>query len=195
MKNIFVFLGAPGCGKGTQSTMLAEACGLIHLSTGDILRNIMKENTDFGEKICKIMCSGDLVPDDIMIEILEKTVSKFPEAKGFIFDGFPRTLVQAEMFDRFLYKNFPASSPLFIELQVEETKLMERLAHRAIVEGRYDDAKPETIENRMKVFKDQTLPAIEQYRGYPSYCLFNVTGKKASEVYEEVEKLIIKCSL
>lgn len=189
MKKIVVLLGAPGCGKGTQATMLAEAYGLTHISTGDVLRGIIKEDGDLGNKVREIINSGNLVPDDMMMEIFQKVILGFPEAKGFIFDGFPRTIPQAEMFDKFLYQNFPDSSLLFIELQVEEKERIERIARRAIVEGRFDDRNPEIIKNRIEQFTTETLPVIEQYRGYPSYYMFHGTGKKASEVYEEVKTL------
>lgn len=161
MLNIVLF-GPPGAGKGTQSVHLVESFGLVHLSTGDIFRSNIKGGTELGKMAQSFMDQGQLVPDDVTIRMLESEVNKHPQAKGFIFDGFPRTSAQAEALDAFLNdRNTPVSCMLALE--VEEAELKTRLLARAETSGRPDDADPAVIQKRINVYNAETAPVAGHY--------------------------------
>lgn len=160
MLNIVIF-GAPGSGKGTQSKLLIEKYGLKHVSTGDMLRAEIKENTELGKIADKYISRGHLVPDEIMIDVLEDLIKKHLGEKGFIFDGFPRTLLQGEALDRKLKKNGEGISVVF-SLDVNDEELIDRLLKRGEVSGRSDD-NHDTIQARLKVYYNQTEPLKEFY--------------------------------
>ena len=159
--NIVLF-GPPGAGKGTQSERLIEKYGLIHLSTGDIFRANMKEETELGILAKSFISKGHLVPDEVTINMLKEEVLKHPNAKGFIFDGFPRTTVQAVALDEFL-TSMNSSIKVMLALEVEENELRERLMKRALVSGRSDDADEKIIQNRINVYKNETAPVKTFY--------------------------------
>ncbi len=161
MLNIVIF-GAPGSGKGTQSAKLVEKYGLKHLSTGDILRNEIKAETELGKLADSYMSKGHLVPDELVIDILDSLISKHSDAKGFIFDGFPRTLAQGEALGEMLAKHGEIIDAV-LSLEVEEEELIDRLLKRGQISGRSDDNR-ETIESRLKVYHSQTEPLKEFYR-------------------------------
>lgn len=161
MLNVIIF-GAPGSGKGTQSAKIAEKYGLMHLSTGDILRNEIKSETELGRLADSYMSNGHLVPDKLVIDILDRLVGNNRDAKGFIYDGFPRTLAQGEALDKMLEKHGERVNAV-ISLEVEEEELIERLLERGRISGRKDDNR-ETIESRLKVYQNQTVPLKEFYR-------------------------------
>ncbi|NPB04406.1 MAG: adenylate kinase [Thermotogae bacterium] len=154
-----VFLGPPGAGKGTQALKIAEKFGVPHISTGDILRAAVKEGTELGKLAKSYMDKGELVPDEVIIGIIKERLSQ-PDVKerGFILDGFPRTLKQAEALDQMLKE---LSMPLdrVIYLNVDDEEIVKRLLAR----GRADDTE-EIIRNRLKVYRDQTAPLINYYR-------------------------------
>lgn len=162
MKNIILF-GPPGAGKGTQSTFLVNTFGLVHLSTGDIFRSNIKQETDLGKLAKSYMDKGELVPDDVTIQMLESEVLKHPEAKGFIFDGFPRTVAQAEALDAFLDRR---GTDIFrmLALDVPEEELVSRLVGRGKESGRADDQNEEIIRNRIKVYEQQTSILAQFYQ-------------------------------
>ncbi len=161
MLNIVLF-GPPGAGKGTQSVHLVQSYGLVHLSTGDIFRSNIKGNTELGQMAKSYMDQGQLVPDDVTIKMLESEVDKHPDAKGFIFDGFPRTSAQAEALDAFLdARKTPVTCMLALE--VEEEELKKRLLARAETSGRPDDADPAVIQKRIGVYKAETAPVAGHY--------------------------------
>lgn len=161
MLNIVLF-GPPGAGKGTQSEKLIEKYGLVHLSTGDVFRFNMKNDTELGVLAKSYIEKGQLVPDEVTINMLKSEVLKHENPKGFIFDGFPRTNAQAVALDTFLSEINTAISSM-ISLDVEEEELKQRLAKRAIDSGRADDANPSVIENRIKVYKNETAPVKDFY--------------------------------
>ena len=161
MLNI-VITGAPGSGKGTQSDLIVKEYGLYHISTGDMLRAEIKAGSDIGRKAESIINDGKLVPDEVMIEMLHKTVLEHCEAKGIIFDGFPRTVAQAEALDKMLGAMGEKVNILLV-MNVEHKTLVERLLERGKTSGRADD-NLETIEKRLKVYTDNTLPVIEFYK-------------------------------
>lgn len=161
MLNIVLF-GPPGAGKGTQSEKLIERYGLIHLSTGDIFRANIKGETELGLLAKSFIDKGQLVPDEVTINMLKDQVSKHSDANGFIFDGFPRTNKQAAALDTFL-EELNTSITAMISLDVEVEELKSRLAIRAQNSGRADDADPKVIQNRIDVYLNETSPVKEYY--------------------------------
>lgn len=175
MVNIVLF-GPPGAGKGTQSEKLIAKYHLIHLSTGDIFRANIKGTTELGLLAKSFMDKGQLVPDEVTIRMLENEVNKYPNAKGFIFDGFPRTIAQAEALDHFLAKRGQKLSSV-LSLEVEEGELRQRLSERAKSSGRPDDANPEVIQKRIDVYKNETLPLKAHFSTQGKYRGINGIGE------------------
>lgn len=161
MLNIVLF-GPPGAGKGTQSERLIEKYGLVHLSTGDIFRYHLKNETELGTLAKTYIDKGQLVPDSVTIDMLKTSVLSNSEAKGFIFDGFPRTNTQASALD-VLMKEINSSITVMLALEVEENELKNRLQGRAVSSGRTDDADPEIIANRIAVYNRETAPVKDYY--------------------------------
>lgn len=166
MFNIVIF-GPPGSGKGTQSVRLKEKYGLVHLSTGDILRDAMAKKTPLGAKAQEYMEKGELVPDEDVIGMLMGVLDENMDSKGFIFDGFPRTEKQALFLKENLEKRDTMIHAL-LTLEVEREELIERLINRGKQSGRSDD-KLSVIENRINVYHDQTTPVIEFYKKLDKY--------------------------
>lgn len=160
MFNIIIF-GPPGSGKGTQSIRIAEKFNVKHISTGDILRSEVKQQTELGKKAQALMEKGELVPDDLLIKILHSVIEKNADGAGFIFDGFPRTIVQAEALDD-LMNSINDSIDVVVSLDVPDNEVVDRLLKRAEIEGRKDDNE-KTIQNRLKVYKEQTTPLLAYY--------------------------------
>lgn len=161
MLNIVLF-GPPGAGKGTQSERLIAEFSLVHLSTGDIFRLNMKNETDLGQLAKSYIQKGQLVPDEVTINMLKAEVQKNESARGFIFDGFPRTNAQAEALDN-LMNGMGESISTMISLEVDEIELRNRLTERAKVSGRADDADPAVIQNRIDVYRKETAPVKDYY--------------------------------
>lgn len=161
MKNIVIF-GAPGAGKGTQSDKIIEKYGLGHISTGDVLRNEIKNNTELGKTAKQFIDQGQLIPDSLMVDILASVYDSFgKEHEGVIFDGFPRTIPQAEALKQMLAERGHGIAAM-IELFVPEDELMSRLILRGQQSGRSDDNE-ETIRKRLDVYHNQTAPLIDWY--------------------------------
>ncbi len=162
MLNIVLF-GPPGAGKGTQSEKILKKYHLTHISTGDLFRLHKQENTELGQLAQKYMDEGNLVPDEVVIRMVEAKINSSQEAKGFIFDGFPRTVGQAAALDEMLAKkNIPIKA--MIALDVEEEELKKRILNRAKTSGRVDDQDEEKINNRIRVYREETLPVADYYR-------------------------------
>jgi len=161
MLNIIIF-GPPGSGKGTQSAKIVEKYNLIHLSTGDLMREEIANDTALGREVKKYIDKGMLVPDEIIMRELYEKASHHLDAPGLIFDGFPRTIVQAEMLDQMLEKH---GMPIDVVLSVDvsEEELFKRLMGRAEDSGRSDD-KTDIIWRRIEIYKEQTLPLIDFYK-------------------------------
>ena len=167
MKN-FILFGPPGAGKGTQSEQLIAKYHLIHLSTGDILRAERKDGTPLGQKANEYISKGELVPDEVVIEMVANKINENLDAIGFIFDGFPRTVTQGNALDDMLNKlGHPITKMLALE--VDEDELTKRLLLRGETSGRADDQEEATIRNRFKVYNDETLPLKEFYRVQGKY--------------------------
>ncbi len=175
MLNIVLF-GPPGAGKGTQSAKLIEKYSLVHLSTGDIFRANIKGGTELGVLAKTYIDGGKLVPDEVTIGMLAEEVNKNPQAKGFIFDGFPRTSAQAEALDVLLSQKGTSIS-MMLALEVEEEELRKRLLLRGKDSGRADDQDPAVIQNRINVYNAETMPVKSFYEAQGKYHGINGIGE------------------
>ena len=183
MLNIVLF-GAPGSGKGTQSAKLIDEYGLYHISTGEVLRKHIKEGTELGKIADSYISKGQLIPDDLMIRILDDVLEKEASGKkGVVFDGFPRTIPQAEALKELLRKR-GTDLHAVVGLEVPEEELIERMHNRGKETGRADD-NPETIKNRLKVYHDQTHPLREYYDNEGKYLGINGSGI-VDEIFENI---------
>ena len=167
MLNIVLF-GPPGAGKGTQAVKLLDKYQLVHLSTGDILRSELKAQTALGQEAKKYMDKGELVPDNIVIGMIEGKIDSNAKAKGFIFDGFPRTTAQAKALDEMLAKK-GVPITIMLALEVEKDELVKRLILRGKESGRADDQDQSIIENRIKVYNNETTPVKDFYEAQGKY--------------------------
>jgi adenylate kinase len=167
MINLILF-GPPGAGKGTQSAKLIEKYSLTHISTGDLFRKHLKEGTALGKLAQDYMSKGNLVPDQVVIDMVDDKIKSSGKIQGIIFDGFPRTIPQAEALDRLL-ESKDAPIKILVELIVPEDELKSRLADRATKENRPDDAKPEVIANRISVYKAETMAVADYYKKHNKY--------------------------
>lgn len=205
MKNI-ILLGAPGAGKGTQAAMIAEEFKVPHISTGDILRRNMKEGTPLGLKAKAFVESGGLVPDEVVIGLVEDRLSEQDCQNGYILDGFPRTIAQAEALDKV------ARIDLAINIDVPFETIIDRLGgrrvcvcgetyHVSMLGGENtckrcgkelfirDDDKPETVKNRLRVYSDQTQPLIDYYRSQNKVVDIKANGTK-EEIFADIKKVL-----
>jgi adenylate kinase len=161
MFNLILF-GPPGAGKGTQAVRIAQKYQWVHVSTGDILRAEVSQGTALGMKVKAVMDAGHLVSDDLLIEIMESVFVRHADAKGFVLDGFPRTINQAQELDKMLIK-LGRSVSLVLALEVNEEELVKRMLNRAIEQGRLDDTE-DAIKNRLVQYHSHTKPLIEYYK-------------------------------
>lgn len=175
MLNLVLF-GPPGAGKGTQSAKLIEKYQLVHLSTGDIFRANIKGGTDLGVLAKSYIDAGKLVPDEVTIGMLAQEVNQSPNAKGFIFDGFPRTSAQAEALDVLLAEKGTGIA-MMLALEVEEEELKKRLLIRGKDSGRADDQDPAIIQNRINVYNAETMPVKLFYEVQGKYYGINGIGE------------------
>lgn len=164
MLNLILF-GPPGSGKGTQATKLREEYNLIHISTGDLLRSEMQKNTQLGIEAKAFITAGKLVPDEVVIGMISQKLdeNKSQNPAGYIFDGFPRTVPQAEALDKLLLEKATPISKV-LSLIVSDAELIERLSERGKSSGRADDSNVDVIKNRIKVYFDETLPVSNHYK-------------------------------
>lgn len=189
MLNIVIF-GAPGSGKGTQSERIVEKYGINHISTGDVLRAEIKNGTELGKTAKGYIDQGQLIPDELMIDILASVFDSFKDSKGVIFDGFPRTIAQAEALKKMLAERGQDVS-VMVDLDVPEEELMVRLIKRGKDSGRADDNE-ETIKKRLHVYHSQTAPLIDWYKNENKYQHINGLGTMEgifAEICEAVDKL------
>lgn len=192
MINLILF-GPPGAGKGTQSAKLIEKYALIHISTGDLFRKHLKEGTPLGKLAQDYMTKGNLVPDKVVIDMVDDKIKTNEDIGGIIFDGFPRTTPQAEALDQLLeHKSAPIK--VLIELVVPEDELKKRLAERAIKENRPDDAKPEVIANRISIYKAETVSVADYYKKQGKYASVVGVGEIEnifSNLCREIDKSLL----
>jgi len=187
MLNLVLF-GPPGAGKGTQSKRLMNRYNLVHLSTGDIFRYNIKNGTELGTLAKSFMDSGALVPDEVTISMLEAEVNKNPSAKGFIFDGFPRTTAQAEALSKFL-ESKGTEVHLMVALEVAEDELVTRLLLRGKNSGRADDTDESIVRNRIQVYNDQTAVVADFYTAQNKFKSINGVGsidEISERLYESI---------
>ena len=187
MINLVLF-GPPGSGKGTQSVKLQEKYQLMHVSTGDLFRMHMRENTKLGIEAKSYIEKGDLVPDAVTIGMMNNKIESHPEAKGFIFDGFPRTAAQAEALDDFLNKTESPISKM-IALGVDDLELVKRLLNRGKDSGRADDQDERIIQNRIDVYNKKTLPVASYYDEQNKYIAVKGVGT-IEEIFNRLCKVI-----
>ena len=211
---ILILLGAPGVGKGTQGVLISKEYGIPQISTGDILRKEVKEETELGKKAKQYMDKGELVPDDIIIDMMEKRIKEDDCKNGFILDGFPRTTAQAEAFDEMLKKNSLNLDKVLL-IDVPEEEIVERLTGRRVCpncgavyhiknnppkqEGicdkcgskliQRDDDTEEVVRNRLEVYKKSTMPLVEYYEKQGKLVKIDGTGK-IEEIFERIKKVL-----
>lgn len=167
MLNLVLF-GPPGAGKGTQAHFLAETFNLDHLSTGDLLRQEIADKTELGKMADALISKGELVPDSIVISMVEDKLKRPKSTKGFLFDGFPRTVLQAKALDKLLMKHHSKVSVMLC-LMVDKQELIDRIYKRGLTSGRADDSDIATIERRIDVYNEKTAPLISYYESQHKY--------------------------
>jgi adenylate kinase len=187
MLNLVLF-GPPGAGKGTQSAKLIDKYGLIHLSTGDLLRAEISAGTMLGLEAKKLMDQGILVPDSVVIGMIENKLNENKSAAGFIFDGFPRTVAQAEALDQLL-AGHQLSIKDMISLEVNQEELTQRLLKRGKTSGRPDDQNEELIRKRVQEYTDKTAPVANYYEAQGKFKGIDGIGE-IEEIFEQITQII-----
>lgn len=191
MLNIVLF-GPPGAGKGTQSQKLIDKYNLIHLSTGDLLRSEIAAGTELGLKAKTLMDQGILVPDEVVIGMIASKLKENPNARGFIFDGFPRTVAQAEGLDRLLEENGTPISCM-VALDVSEEELTKRLLLRGQTSGRPDDQDEALVRKRVQEYNSKTAPVAGYYDQQGKYHAVNGIGE-IEEIFQQTCSIIDSCN-
>lgn len=187
MVNIVLF-GAPGCGKGTQAQRLKEHYGIDHVSTGEVIRDEIRRGTELGRSMESYIKEGKLAPDSIVIGMIANYVADHLDAKGCIFDGFPRTTVQAEEFDKILARH-GLKVDIMVDIHVPEEELVRRILLRGKDSGRADDASEEVIRGRLDVYHKQTAVVADYYAGQNKYALVDGVGTM-DEVFDRIAAVI-----
>ncbi len=186
----FLIFGPPGSGKGTQSVQLAEKFNLAHLSTGDMLRAEIAAETELGRKMSSIMAKGELVPDEVVIEMIAGKIDRAENVAGFLFDGFPRTVEQTVALEKMLNDREMKIDSMLV-LDVGHDELVKRLVGRAELSGRPDDKDPAVIENRIAVYREKTEPIINYCRERGMYQPVNGMGS-IEEIFDRLSVLVSK---
>lgn len=185
---ILLFFGSPGAGKGTQAKKISAKYNYRHVSTGDMLRSKIERKTELGLKAKTYMDKGDLVPDDVIIGMVENTITETKDVNGIILDGFPRTIPQAEALDNMLDKNnLKITDVLFLDVKKEV--IIKRLEKRSEIENRKDDSDISIVENRITVYKKKTAPVIDYYKKQDKLKELDGVGE-IDEIFENIEKLL-----
>lgn len=171
----FILFGPPGAGKGTQASAMVEKYKLCHLSTGELLRSEIAAGTPLGLQAKALIEAGSLVPDEVVEGMIAARFRSTTGVEGFLLDGFPRTIAQAEALDGMLAETGEAVTAV-VSLMIPDQMIHERISHRALIEGRADDARPEVVENRIRTYHDKTEPLIGFYRQSGRYQEIDGTG-------------------
>ena len=183
-----VILGPPGAGKGTQGKLISADAGIPHINTGDMFRAECAAGSDLGQKVNSIIDAGDLVPDELTTEIVRARLAQDDSARGFVLDGFPRTLAQAEALDRVLSGIDRGELSVVLDFELPDEMAGERLLGRASVEGRSDDA-PDKVQHRLHVYHRQTEPLVEYYRARDLLVPIHA-DKSVEDVFAEVQQVL-----
>lgn len=164
----YIMFGPPGAGKGTQAALMVEKYNFRHVSTGDLLRHEIHEQTELGKLAASLIDKGELVPDEVVEGMIQNELEAHPDVKGFIFDGFPRTVAQAEVLDKMLEKRGESVTSV-ISIVIDDTMVRDRIRHRAMIEDRKDDMDDETITTRIRNYHKKTEPLISYYKKRGKY--------------------------
>ncbi len=164
----FILFGPPGAGKGTQATSMKEKYRLCHLSTGELLRSEIAAGTPLGLQAKSLIEAGNLVPDEVVEGMIEAKFDATKDVDGFLLDGFPRTIAQAEALDKMLERRGEAVTSV-VSIMIPDSLIGERIAHRAAIEGRADDASPEIVANRIETYHKKTEPLVDYYKAKGKY--------------------------
>jgi adenylate kinase len=183
-----VILGPPGAGKGTQGKLIAADAGIPHVNTGDMFRAECAAGTELGERVKAMLDNGDLVPDDLTIEVVRARLAQDDTASGFILDGFPRTLAQAEALDRVLEEIDRGELAAVLDFELPDDVVMQRLLGRAAVEGRSDDL-PDKIRHRLDVYHEKTEPLVDYYRSRGLLVPIHA-DRSVEDVFSEVQEAL-----
>lgn len=183
-----VILGPPGAGKGTQGKLIAADAGIPHVNTGDMFRAECAAGTELGERVKAMLDNGDLVPDDVTIEVVRARLAQDDTVDGFILDGFPRTLAQAEALDRVLEEIDRGELSAVLDFELPDDVVMQRLLGRAAVEGRSDDL-PDKIRHRLDVYHEKTEPLVDYYRSRGLLVPIHA-DRSVEEVFSEVQEAL-----
>ena len=187
MINLILF-GPPGSGKGTQAAKIIEKFNLVHISTGDLFRYEMSNDTSLGSQAKAYIAKGELVPDTVTIGMLRNKVDAHPKAKGFIFDGFPRTILQAQALDALLSEKDAGINAL-IALDVDDEEIVDRIKKRGETSGRTDDTNEKIVRNRIEVYKSDTTPVFDYYARQNKSHSINGIGQ-IDEIFELIAEVI-----
>lgn len=171
----YILFGPPGAGKGTQATAMVERYNLRHLSTGELLRKEIAEGTELGLKAKSLIDAGSLVPDEVVEGMIDNAFKTTEGVSGFLLDGFPRTIAQAEALDKMLAASGEEVTSV-ISIMIPDEMIKERIRHRAAIEGRADDASDETVNNRIRTYHEKTEPLVDFYRKAGKYAEIDGTG-------------------
>ena len=164
----YILFGPPGAGKGTQASAMVERYNLCHLSTGELLRSEIAAGTPLGLQAKALIEAGSLVPDEVVEGMIEARFKGTEGVDGFLLDGFPRTIAQAEALDAMLSKSGESVTAV-VSIMIPDAMIHERIAHRATIEGRADDARPEVVENRIRTYHEKTEPLVDFYKTTDRY--------------------------
>ncbi len=184
----FILFGPPGAGKGTQASAMVEQFNLKHISTGALLREEIAAGTALGLQAKALIDAGSLVPDEVVEGMIESQFKTVKGVNGFLLDGFPRTIAQAEALDKMLAKTGEGVTGV-VSIMIPDAMIMERIKHRAPIDGRADDAKEETINNRIKTYHDKTEPLVGFYQAAGKYNEIDGVGT-IEEVRDRIAKLM-----
>lgn len=184
----YILFGPPGAGKGTQAKLMVEKYNFHHVSTGDLLRQEIAKGTELGKIAKSLIDNGNFVDDSIVEQMIENEIVNNPDVKGFIFDGFPRTVEQAEVLEKMLQKRSQEVTKV-LSIIISDNLVFERIQHRANIEGRKDDANAEIIQNRINTYHKKTEPLIQFYKNLGKYN--EICGEGTiEEIFEKISSML-----